>query len=284
MESLNKHEFFLQGCKMKLIKNSAICFPQGLMAVLFFLITLSNAHSYTFTDDFKKGFYWESFPIKMTRFAVDQTDAYYLQALVDQSVDEWESAIGQDIWSVSPVERSDQVSGNFIKWSENFGEETGYDPSRTLAITIRYNKGTFFEKTVIILNGKMATLRQNSMGNLKTTLLHEIGHTIGLDHSEMRGALMYASLGQTSFLTSDDREGALAAIGEHLKRQETGYISPYSTSEEKGMACGSVIDIAKSGGSGGGGSNFIGSLLFGVLSALILTRTKKRKKTNFIND
>jgi hypothetical protein len=127
------------------------------MAILF----SSKVFSYAFTTDYQKGFYWSSFPITMNRFVTTSSDQTYLQNLADQAVQEWESAVGVNLWTLTDVVQSSNYSGNYIRWSDNFAAETGYDGSSTLAITIRYNKGTFFERVVIILNGNLSYLRQN---------------------------------------------------------------------------------------------------------------------------
>ncbi|MBC7428060.1 MAG: matrixin family metalloprotease [Bacteriovorax sp.] len=265
---------------MKHTKKSAMSFiPLLLMAIFFVLITSSKAHAYAFTSDFKNGFYWGSFPIQMTKFAPVSSDSAMLETLANQAVADWEAVIGKDIWHMSPVQNNSNYSGNYIKWSDNFGAETGYDPSRTLAITIRYNQGTFFQSTVIILNGSISYLRQNWGNTLKITILHEVGHTIGLDHSSDASAVMAASLGTVTQLQPDDIQGANAVIDETLRRQSVGFVSPLAASEKKVAACGSVEDISKSsGGSGGAMANFMGSLIFGMLVIAVIGKAEKLKR------
>ena len=265
-------------------KKLAISIPLSLMAIFLGLLMISNQlHAYSFTADFNKGFYWQAFPIKMKKFAVIASDATNLENLVNEAVAEWESSIGKDIWEFSAVESSSSYSGNYIRWSDNFGAETGYDPSRTLAITIRYNQGTFFEQTVIILNGSISYLRQNWGNTLKTTIIHEIGHTLGLDHSGEE-AIMAATIGSITTLQDDDIAGINAVVDETMKRQSSGFISPLAVQEsKKGLAaCGTVEDISNSSGSGRGMTNFFGSLLVGFMAMIFASRIEYRRRFSLV--
>ena len=215
----------------------------------------------------------------MSKFAPISSDSAMLETLANQAVSDWEAVIGKDIWQMSSVQNNSNFSGNYIRWSDNFGAETGYDPSRTLAITIRYNQGTFFQSTVIILNGGISYLRQNWGNTLKITILHEVGHTIGLDHSSDAGAVMAANLGTATTLQPDDIEGANAVVDETLRRQSVGFVSPLAASEKKVAACGSVEDIANgSGGPGGAMTNFLGSLVIGLMMIIMLGKVEKLKR------
>lgn len=252
--------------------------PLLLMAILL----SSESQAYSFTADFAKGFYWQSFPIKMSKFITDTNDGAMLEQLTNQAVLDWEGVVGKNLWEVSAVQTSSSFPGNYIRWSDNFGAETGYDPAKTLAITIRYNQGTFFQQTVIILNGNLSYLRQNWANSLKTTILHEIGHTLGLDHSGPN-AIMAASLTSLTTLQLDDIEGVNALVDETIKRQSTGYTSPYSvTTNEKSSlvpACGTIEDLGNGQGPKNGSGNFIGSLLLGILGVGFAHKRKKQRAT-----
>jgi predicted Zn-dependent protease len=255
-------------------KKLAIGIPLSLMAILF----SANIYAYNFTADYAKGYYWKAFPVTMKRFVANTSDTNLLQTLADQAVNEWESAVGQNIWTLDNVVQSTNYSGNYIRWSDNFGAETGYDPSSTLAVTIRYNRGTFFEQVVIILNGNISYLRQNWGNSLKTTLLHEIGHTVGLDHTTEAGAIMYPTLGASSSLQNDDIQGMSALISDTQYRQQTGYVSPYSASSDSKKlipACGTIEDINKND-KNNTALNFLGAVLLGILSMSFVRSRQKR--------
>lgn len=261
---------------MMFTRKLAIGTPLSLMAFLFLLTFKSNqVNAYAFTQDFKNGFYWANFPIVMNKFAPVASDAKLLEDLANQAVEEWENVIGKNIWQMTAVQNNSNFSGNFIRWSDNFGAETGYDPSRTLAVTIRYNQGTYFQQTVIVLNGSISYLRQNWGGTLKATILHEVGHTLGLDHSEDSRAIMAASLSSTNVLSQDDIDGINAVVNETITRQATGFVSALSPKEEKVVACGTVENLDKGGRGINSLTNFVGSLILGLLAITALTHQGK---------
>ncbi|MBT3585913.1 MAG: matrixin family metalloprotease [Halobacteriovoraceae bacterium] len=243
------------------------------------LLTLSSkAFAFNFTVDFVNGFYWQGFPITMTRFVNDPADQDLLRDLTHQVEDAWEDVTGQDIWNYNEdVLVSTGHFGSYIRWSNNFGAETGFDPARTLAVTIRYTQGTFMNKTEIILNGNNPSLKANTNNLLLKTLLHELGHTVGLDHSN-QFAIMQATPSSLTSLTFDDQQGFVAAISQHKDWSAEGFISPLagSTEEEKStfLGCGSV-ELPPSNGSNNGPFGFLFSLILGAL-LLRIPRPKTR--------
>jgi len=232
----------------------------------------SQSFAYDFTDDFENGIYWQSFPIAISKFVDSHSEGTVLANLLDQATNEWEDVSGMDIWSVvDGYQVSNSYSGNHIRWSNNFGEETGYSPTTTLAVTVRHRVGTYFTQIEIILNGENSKLRANQDDILYQTILHEVGHTIGIDHSEYNSAVMYASLQGISSLSFDDQEAVIAIIDETNGRQESGFVSSLasesSSNGANALACGSVSLIS---GEGPGGGNGPGSGAATVILGFIL--------------
>ncbi len=249
-----------------------LALPLALLVALSF-----RADAYVFTDDFKAGHYWQSFPLGISRFVADNSEGTLLEEVTRSAEEQWESAIGKNIWDLTPVIVSMSYSGNYIRWSNNFAADTGYDPTRTLAVTIRYASGTYLQKVVIILNGGMPQLRQDWAGLLHKTVLHEMGHVIGLDHSN-ETSIMAAYISSLSTLQQDDIAGGNAVINETLYRQSIGYVAPSTASNKESngsmlSSCG-TIDTG-SGPKGGGPAGFALSLGLGVSLTFFIRRLKR---------
>jgi len=208
-----------------------------LKLILFFSLTTS-AWAYKLTSDFKNGFYWASNPINIMVVESDPNRKELLDNLAQSAIEDWQSSSGLSLWSFV-----NSGTRNIIRWSKNFASETRMDPNSVLAVAIRYTDGPYFAKTEIVINGGHE-LNQNE-SYLRTTLTHELGHTMGLDHSDNMDAVMAPTL-QPWYqgLHQDDLERIHVAYAEMEHRQDTRYVSPlaYSKSEnqQNGLSCGTI--------------------------------------------
>ncbi len=206
------------------------------------------AKAYKFTPDFLNGFYWQNLPIKVAIIDADTKRKELLEDLSLAAILEWEDSTGLQLWDYS---ESTQGVRNIIRWSTNFSAETNMDESSVLAVAIRYTEGPYFAKTEIIINGNHPLNQYETY--LRTTLIHELGHTMGLDHSEELDAVMAPTL--QAFYTGlheDDIEGLSAAHVETMRRQTTGYISPLAydkeqTVSQQPVSCGTVATTPATG-------------------------------------
>lgn len=207
------------------------------------LLTFSfPAWGYKLTPDFLNGFYWASLPIGITVVESDPQRKNKLETLAQMAIQEWESRTGHMLWDFSKS-GSSPSSSNVIRWSNDFANETHMDPSSVLAVAIRYTNGPYFARTEIVINGSH---NLNNYDNyLQTTITHELGHTMGLDHSDVSTAVMAPSLQlQYRGLQTDDLHAMSDAYSETHHRQVIGYVSPlaYETKESKSqpLSCGTT--------------------------------------------
>jgi len=224
------------------------------------------AWSYNLTQDFINGFYWASLPVEFIINESNPTRKAMLEELAETAIKQWESKTGVDLWSLNG-----SGSKNIIRWSTKFAAETQMDPSSVLAVAIRYTDGPYYARSEIVINGNHAAFNtgMTSMDrmNVATTLVHEFGHTIGLDHSENEEAVMAPRLQYPyTGLHWDDIYGMQDAYNKTEQRQITRYVSPLAyakgTSSSQALSCGTVS-------TGATGQNTFLSLGLGMLIGLV---------------
>lgn len=228
---------------MKLKKNWHSLLP----AFLIFLGLSLQHHSlaYQFTEDLIKGSFWRTFPIPLKLQIANSDSRYGLteQALVD-AIDEWQKHSDIQLWDYQAGGFSASAN-NVIRWSNNFEKETGYSVNSTMAITVRYSSPPLLQRTEIIINGQYSGLED--LDDLRKILIHELGHTIGLDHSQVYGSLMYRSLAlggsSPSYLSSDDVEGLKEVTAYHTQKQS----EPIQLQQRKSGASNPLDGIAGCG-------------------------------------
>ena len=222
--------------------------------LLVFSITLP-AWGYNLTQDFVNGFYWANLPVSIVISEKDPGRKQLLTELADAAISEWQMETGLSLWNLTTG-----GTKNIIRWSTNFARETDMDPQSVLAVAIRYTNGPYFAKSEIIINGNhdsfntpFATINKMNIG---TTLVHELGHTMGLDHSENMMAVMAPTLQYPyNGLHSDDVYGMGDAHAQTEERQRIRYVSPLAYSEHseesQPLSCGTIgVQSAATGGHG----------------------------------
>lgn len=226
--------------------------------------TLSSpAWGFNLTQDFINGFYWAELPIKISISETNPARKNKIETLATEAIDEWQKKTGLSLWSLDGTQGT-----NVIRWSTNFAAETKMDPNSVLAVAIRYTDGPYFARTEIVING--SHYLNSDMEHLYTTITHELGHTMGLDHSSEQLAVMAPTLQDPYLgLNHDDIKGMKEVNTQTTTRQTTNYISPlaFEKSETKSepLSCGTIGAVNQPGFS----FNSMGSLSVGLLMAFV---------------
>lgn len=226
------------------------------------------AWGYSYTEDFARGIYWKSFPVSLRVAVSDAAERDRLEGMLLVAMDQWQTDQPVVVWEIDYGESSK----NILRWSDNFQAETGYPEASTLGVTIRHFRGTYFEKTEIILNSKIKDLVANKGNLLAQTIGHELAHTVGVGHTD-QSALMYPIIGAYNLPHADDLEALTAVVKETIRRQDTGYVAPGSqiSSDQNPLGCGGT-------GSSDAGSldqRFALSLLLGTFPFLLFASLRR---------
>lgn len=239
--------------------------------IFVFLLFSQSALAYRFTRDFQNGFYWQYLPIPITVIETkDPNLKESLEILSNNAIDEWHKRTGLTFWNF----QKDGRTSNIIRWSRNFKAETNMDPIAVLAVAIRYTEGPYFAKTEIVING--SHIMNANLSHLFTTIKHELGHTMGLDHSDVMSSIMWPELqGYGVEIDTDDVHGITAAHDTMVERQLTRYVSPLAYEESvnsQGLSCGTVTTTQS------GAVQGIFSLLAGILISFVRKAKLKLRK------
>lgn len=139
-------------------------------------------------------------------------------AAVAPALDSWNAVVGRMQFakvmnSTAAVSSGDHVNSMAFS-STNFGHSFG---SSTLAVTTYWFSGSTMSEADILFNSNQSwdsyrgPLR--SAVDIQRVALHESGHALGMDHSTLSNAIMYAYVNNSYVLTTDDIAGAQAMYG-----------------------------------------------------------------------
>ena len=139
-------------------------------------------------------------------------------AAVSPALDDWNAVVGnmqfgQVMNSTAAVSSGDHVNSMAFA-STNFGHSFG---SSTLAVTTYWFSGSTMTEADILFNSNQpwdsyrGGLR--SAYDVRRVALHESGHALGMAHSSLSSAIMYAYISSNDTLSSDDISGAQSIYG-----------------------------------------------------------------------
>lgn len=262
---------------------------------LLFIFYSADGSAFSLTNDFQDGFYWKEFPINLS---VVDDPSYDYQKIADlewalaQAIEQWsEKTYGIEFWRLDvPIDVSEQTK-NFVKWDRNFEANSGLIGSQYLAVTIRRALIPFIARVEILMNPHYIDLDRDEIVKI---LVHELGHTIGLDHSVDANSIMSASIRLGPYsnqsITVDDVAGLNYIYTEMGSRQagssnDPAYLELQSSRDQNSSkefvpSCGTIKDI---NGGGGGSGPFLPSFLFGLVFVFLFGKNFQLKLLEIID-
>ena len=153
---------------------------------------------------------------------------------VSPALDSWNAIIGgmqfgRVMNSTAAVSSGDRVNSMAFA-STNFGQSFG---SSTLAVTTYWFSGSTMIEADILFNSNQpwdsyrGSLR--SAYDIRRVALHESGHALGMAHSSLSSAIMYAYITNNDTLSSDDIAGAQSLYGAGTSPTPTPTPTPTAT-------------------------------------------------------
>lgn len=196
--------------------------------MLYILVIIYSLSSYTLNSVADQGYRWKTLPIIMEVNSenADLPHSEVLRVLAN-TTDSWNSAAGINVLNIDSDSYNTKSSKtmsldghNSIGFSKNFFDDSnGFDPDVVVAVGGQYGKGgvmtdgfvLFNSESVVWETDKYAKNTDAYIDDFESIALHELGHVLGLGHSEYSNAVMSAQRVSRvkRTLTQDDIDGIL---------------------------------------------------------------------------
>jgi hypothetical protein len=255
------------------------------LVILVVSLLTFNINAYRLNSVAEAGARWINLPIQMeinTRNNNGLSSSEIISTMED-AMDKWNTGTNKEIFELTGTNAmsSSQAMAldgtSQIVFSDNFMADTGFDPHTVVAIGGQYGNGTEMRDAFVVFNDENVTWTLSGASpaatgysdHLLSIAVHELGHTIGLGHSQYSDAVMYGS--RTALikdnLSQDDIDGALYLTSSSLAGSGSS-----STRSSGGGGCGSISNV----NSTGSGNTNLAILMLMPLLALISFRVSAK--------
>lgn len=239
------------------------------------------AHAYRLNSEDGRLRGWKDEVLRVNLNLADCPAELDMRKLVGEAMAVWNSVpdirvkleLGSDSTTKASAARSGEAKDSpVIICDRDFRANTNMDGNTVpgvggIAVELSSNRIVYGYILLNVLDGATASLEGLDENRVRIVLAHELGHVLGLGHSDDPRALMFPNITRLlrAELSSDDVAGVMALYGPESQVEEGG-----------GIACAQVAPIGPSAGSGSGGGPALASFVLFLLTCAAGTRLLRR--------